>query len=368
MARRRGMNRNRTSFFLIISTLVAFATSLSDLTSGSPLLYLLVALAGGALVGAYVVSRVDRPTAKDLATYLADRDMAEDAPGQTSRASTEPSEDDFPIEARLIWEWSLFEHKMRDTVTRTGGDYREGRPVRLLLDEFARTRMISNVDREKLHAALNLRNQIVHGVTARTSPMQLAELINVMRSYRSEEEGHSMNGEGRPGRDSSTALKVAVISACATVAAAIIAPVALLYSPDSTSPTPPPPTGRAEVDFESPPAGSLVRGDEAPFLVKGTVSGLSDTNTLWLFVTGINDPQSDLYFTSLGPAATVDGPWINERRFGPTAAGAKLFVAVQADPICNNSLLTTASADFELIERLPQGCTIIDTLPFEVVR
>ena len=179
-----------------------------------------------------------------------------------------------------------------------------------------------------------------------------------------------MNGEGRPGRDSSTTLKAAVISACATVAAAIIAAVVLLWSnsPDSTSPTPPPPTGRAEVDFQSPPAGSLVRGDEAPFLVKGTVSGLGDTNTLWLFVTGINDPQSDLYFTSLGPAATVDGPWINERRFGPTATGAKLFVAVQADPICNNSLLTTASADFELIERLPQGCTIIDTLPFEVVR
>ena len=192
MARRRRVASEKASFGLAaFGSLVALAASWSDLTSGSVGLYLLVGIAGAALVGAYIFGRADRVDPKDVAVQLAhDQAPGESAGQQTPSAeATAPAEigtmsEGLPLEARLIWEWSLLERQMRRAVSATGGAYREGQPIRRLLQEFAAIRNVPKSDLDGLLRSLHLRNYIVHGSDIRVSATELAELVGLMRRYR----------------------------------------------------------------------------------------------------------------------------------------------------------------------------------------
>ena len=186
---------------------------------------------------------------------------------------------------------------------------------------------------------------------------------------------------------SSSAVRIALIGAAATVLTGVLAALVTpwinhqLANPATIPPaattqarqqsTFPPSEGGgntpvpgqlARVTFVSPPVGDEINpGEDVP--VAGSVTGLGG-NTLWIL--SMHDIGGSFYLvgaTGPSPAATKDGPWnITDVGVGdPSDHGGDVFYyPVQANADCTKTL--SAMNNYASFPKPPQGCTTLPPL------
>lgn len=177
---------------------------------------------------------------------------------------------------------------------------------------------------------------------------------------------------------STSAVRVARITAAGAVLATAVVPVMqhLLSDSAATAPasqppalstpgdgtTSPIPGQLAQVEFVAPAVGAeITPGQDVP--VVGSVTGL-DGNTLWIL--SRHDVGGSYYpVGAAGPApvATKDGPWkVTDEGVGdPSDRGSNVvYYPVQANAECVKIL--SAMHNYDSLPNVPQGCTILPSL------